>query len=175
VRIPVAGRTSYRGRNSRARLEILAMFVLLSLSAGVLAYLVGPASSPAAAHWFAALSKPAWLPAQDIATPAAVAVYGFMAVAVWMIWAERYHPLRNLAVGSFFVQLLLNGAWAPAFFSLHSIGAGLFVAVALWVAVAMSVRFFAGIRAAAALLMGVNLAWASVLVALNFSLWKLNA
>jgi benzodiazapine receptor len=72
------------------------------------------------------------------------------------------------------LQLLLNAAWAPVFFGLKSIGAALFVAVALWLAVAWTVREFARVSGVAALLLLPYLAWVGVAVAMNLGLWQLN-
>jgi translocator protein len=50
----------------------------------------------------------------------------------------------------------------------------LFVIVALWVAIAWTIREFAVVRAAAAWVLAPYLVWVSFAAALNLSLWKLN-
>jgi tryptophan-rich sensory protein len=174
MRIPVESSTSYRGRNSRPNLPVLALLVLLALAAGVLAFLFGPANSAAAAHWYAALAKPAWLLPQQWFAPVWTALYGLMAIAAWLIWRERYHRARTSGMMMYALQLLLNAAWAPVFFGLKSIGAALFVAVALWLAVAWTVREFARVSGFAAVLLLPYLAWVSVAVAMNLGVWQLN-
>jgi benzodiazapine receptor len=174
MRIPVESSTSYRGRNSRPNLPALALLVLLALAAGVLGFLFGPSSSASAAGWYAALAKPAWLLPQRWFAPMWVALYGLMAFAAWLIWRERFHRARTPGMMVYALQLLLNAAWAPVFFGLKSIGAALFVAVALWLAVAWTVREFARVSGVAALLLLPYLAWVGVAVAMNLGLWQLN-
>ena len=73
------------------------------------------------------LVKPAWLPPQHWLGPIWIGLYVLMAIAAWIIWRERYHRGRAAAIVAFCVQLLLNALWAPLFFGLRNIGAGLFV------------------------------------------------
>ncbi len=63
------------------------------------------------------------------------ALYILMAVAAWLVWRERYHRARTMSMSAYAAQLLLNALFAPAFFGLKSIGAGLFDIIALWIAV----------------------------------------
>ena len=73
-----------------------------------------------------------------------LALYVLMGIAAWLIWRERYHRSRNAALAAYGVQLLLNAAWAPVFFGARNIGAGLFVIVALWLAIAWTVARIRG-------------------------------
>jgi tryptophan-rich sensory protein len=174
VRIPVASSTSYRGRNERPNLLLLAAFVISALGAGVLTYLLGPATSPEAAHWYGSLIKPAWMPPSRWFAPLWATLYGLMALGAWLIFRERYHRARGIALFAYWLQLLLNAAWAPVFFVTRSIGAGLFVTLALLFAVAWTVREFGRVRASAALLMLPYFAWLCVVVAMNYEIWALN-
>jgi tryptophan-rich sensory protein len=174
MRIPVESSTSYRGRNSRPNLPALGLLVLVALSAGVLGFLFGLGNSASAARWYGALAKPAWLLPQRWFAPVWMALYGLMAVAAWLIWRERYHRARTLAMMVYALQLLLNAVWAPVFFGLKNIGAALFVAVALWLAAAWTMREFARVNGIAACLLLPYLAWVSVAVAMNLGLWQLN-
>jgi translocator protein len=174
MRIPVESATSYRGRNSRPNLPALAVLVLLALTAGVLGYLFSPASSPASAHWYAALLKPAWIPPPQWFGPIWVALYGLMAVAAWLVWRERYHRARAQAMVMYGLQLLLNAAWAPVFFGMKNLGAALFVAVALCLAVAWCMREFARVKGLAAALLLPYLVWTGIAVAMCLRIWQLN-
>ena len=174
MRIPVASSTSYRGRNERPNLLLLSLFVIVALGAGVFTYLVGPASSPEAAHWYGSLIKPAWQPPSRWYAPIWAGLYGLMAVGAWLIYRERYHRVRSIALLAYVVQLLLNAAWAPVFFVTRSIGAGLFVTLALMLAVVWTLREFARVRALAALTLLPYLAWLCVVVAMNYEIWALN-
>jgi translocator protein len=174
MRIPVESSTTYRGRNSRANLPVLLAFVLVCLLTGGIGFLFSPGYSASAAHWYAGLSKPGWLPPQAWFAPVWSALYLLIAIAGWLIWRERYHRRRNVAIAAYVVQLMLNCAWAPAFFGIKSTGIGLFVTVALWVALAWTIREFARVRFLAAFVLLPYLLWSSIAIAMNYSLWKLN-
>jgi tryptophan-rich sensory protein len=174
MRIPVERSTSYRGRNARPNLPLLALLVALALGVELLSYVFSPAASPAAAHWYAALTKPDWLPPQRWFVPLWTALYVSMGVSLWLVWRERYHRARTAAVVVYALQLCLNALWSPLFFGLHNVGAGLFVSVALWTSVAWTLREFARVRPLAAIILVPYLVCVSVVTAMNLSLWKLN-
>jgi tryptophan-rich sensory protein len=174
MRIPIESSTSYRGRNSRPNFPALALFLLVSGSAGALGALFSPAFSPSAAQWYAALARPGWLPAQNAFALLWAASYVLMAIAAWIIWRERYHRGRNAGIAAFGIQLLLNALWAPVFFGLKNIDAGLFDIVALWLAVGWTMREFARVKAAAAIILVPYFLWVTFAAALNLAVWRLN-
>jgi tryptophan-rich sensory protein len=174
MRIQIESATSYRGRNSRPNWLLLAAFVGSALAAGAIGAVFSPAASSAARLWYAALAKPGWTPPNSWFGPVWTALYVLMGIAAWLIWRERYHRGRNAALAAYGIQLLLNAAWAPLFFGARNIGAGLFVIVALWLAIAWTVREFAAVKAAAAMLLGPYLVWVGFASWLNLSIWKLN-
>jgi tryptophan-rich sensory protein len=174
MRIPIESSTSYRGRNSRPNWPALAAFLVLTLSAGGVGAVFAPGFSAPAAHWYSSLVKPAWLPPQNWFGPIWIGLYVLMAIAAWIIWRERYHRGRAAAIAAFCVQLLLNALWAPMFFGLRNIGAGLFCIVALWLAVGWTIREFARVRSAAALILAPYFLWVTFAAAVNLAVWKLN-
>jgi benzodiazapine receptor len=174
MRIPIESSTSYRGRNSRPNLPALALFLALTLSAGVIGALFSPAFSAPAAHWYAALVKPGWVPPQNWFPPVWIVLYVLMAIAAWIIWRERYHRGRTVAITAYVIQLLINTLWAPVFFGLKNIDAGLFCIVALWLAVAWTMREFARVKSAAALILLPYSLWVTFVAAINLAVWKLN-
>lgn len=174
MRILIESPTSYRGRNARPNWITLMLFVGLALGAGAIGYPFSPAHSPAVAHWYAGLAKPPWAPPGRWLGPVWIVLYCLMGTAAWLVSRERYHERRSGALAAYFLQLVLNAAWAPLFFGTLNVGAGLFITVALWLAVAWTIRAFAPVRAAAAWMLVPYLAWTTYAMALNFSLWRLN-
>jgi translocator protein len=174
MRIQIESSTSYRGRNARPNWLILAAFVATALLAGGIGALFSPAVSAAANHWYVMLVKPPWAPPDSWFGPVWAALYVIMGTSAWLIWRERYHRRRSAALAAYAVQLLLNAVWAPLFFGARNIGAGLFVIVALWLAIAWTIREFAAVKAAAAWLLAPYLIWVGFASALNLALWKLN-
>jgi len=174
MRIPIESSTSYRGRNARPNWLILAAFIASAMGAGALGALFSPAVSAAANHWYALLAKPHWAPPNSWFAPVWTVLYAMMGASAWLIWRERYHRGRSPALAAYAIQLIINAAWAPLFFGARNIGAGLFVIVALWLAIVWTVREFAVVKPAAAWLLTPYLIWVSFASALNLSLWKLN-
>jgi benzodiazapine receptor len=175
MRIPIESSTSYRGRNSRPNLPALASFLLLTLGAGVVGALFSPGFSARAERWYAALAKPQWVPPQNWFPPVWVVLYVLMAIAAWIIWRERYHRGRAVAITAYFIQLLLNTLWTPLFFGMRNIDAGLFCIVALWLAVGWTMREFARVKSAAAMILLPYLLWITFVAAINLAVWKLNS
>jgi translocator protein len=155
-------------------LPALAVFVLLALAVGAFGAVFSPGVSKTAAEWYSMLVKPTWLPPQQWFGPIWAALYVLMGIAAWIIWRERYHRGRSAAIAAYAVQLLLNALWPPLFFGLKSLDAGLFVIVALWLAIVWTMREFARVRSIAALVLAPYLIWAGVAVAMNLAIWKLN-
>jgi translocator protein len=174
MRILIESSTSYRGRNSRPNWALLAVSIGAALAAGALGAVFSPHASAAAGQWYAMLAKPAWTPSEQWFGPVWLVLYILMGTSAWLIWRERYHRRRNTALAAYAVQLLLNAAWAPLFFGAKNIGAGLFVIVALWLAVAWTIREFAAVRPAAAWMLLPYLVWVGMASALNLAIWKLN-
>lgn len=174
VKIQIPSNTSYRGRNSRANLPALLLFETLALGTGAIGSLFSPRFSSAATQWYGALAKPDWLPPSAWFVPIWIGLYLLMGMAAWIIWRERYHRGRTAAIFAYALQLLLNGAWAPLFFGMRSVDAGLFDSVALLMALGWTLREFARVKMSAALLLLPYFLWVGVAVAMNLSLWKLN-
>jgi tryptophan-rich sensory protein len=174
MRIPIESSTSYRGRNSRPNWLLLLGFIACAVAAGAIGALFSPGASASATAWYASLAKPAWTPPNQWFGPVWATLYVLMGTAVWLVWRERYHRKRAAALLAYALQLLLNALWAPLFFGAKNIGAGLFVIVALWLAIVWTLREFAAVRALAAWLLAPYLGWVSLAVALNLSVWRLN-
>jgi tryptophan-rich sensory protein len=174
MRIPIDSSTSYRGRNSRPNWLILGAFVAAALAAGAVGALFSPGVSAAAGQWYGMLAKPEWAPPNSWFGPVWTALYVSMGMSAWLIWRERYHRGRSAALAAYAIQLLLNATWAPLFFGLKNIGAGLFVIVALWLAIVWTIREFAVVKGAAAWMLAPYLIWVSFASALNLAFWRMN-
>jgi benzodiazapine receptor len=174
MRIPIEGSTSYRGRHSRPNLPALALFLVMALGAGALGALFSPGFSASAAHWYLGLAKPAWLPPQKWFAPIWTALYALMAIAAWIIWRERYHRGRSAAITAFCIQLVLNALWAPVFFGMKNIDAGLFDIVALWLSVGWTIRVFSRVAPSAAVILVPYFLWITFAAAINLAVWKMN-
>jgi benzodiazapine receptor len=174
MRIPIGKSTNYRGRNSRPHWLVLMAFILAALAVGAFGAIFSPGVSASAAHWYAALAKPQWAPPGSWFGPIWAVLYGLMGTSGWLIWRERYHRGRDLALVAYGLQLALNALWPPVFYWAKNIGAGLFLIVALWLATAWMIREFAQVKPAAAWASLPYLIWLSVAAGLNLGIWRLN-
>lgn len=144
----------------------LAAFLLLVLGGGTL---IGTGNLPG--EWYQQLDKPPFNPPNWVFGPAWTTLYVLIAVAGWRIW-ERARGSRAMLV--WWVQLVLNFAWSPVFFTVHAIGAALVIVVLLLAAIAAFIGLAWHRDRVAALLFAPYAAWVSFATLLNASIWWLN-
>jgi len=124
--------------------------------------------------WYPTLSKPAWTAPDWVFGPVWTTLYFLMALAAWLVWRRTGWSTGRAALGLFAVQLVLNAAWSPLFFGLHSPGIALVDIILLWAAMAATLWSFGRISAATASLFVPYLIWVSYATALNWAIWRLN-
>jgi tryptophan-rich sensory protein len=130
----------------------------------------GDASDP----WFVALDKPAIFPPPGVfgvVWPILYTLMGLAAAMVCAAWGSRY---RLPAILAFVLQLIINLCWSPMFFGQHEITLGLYIIVALDVAVLVTIVLFWNVRRTAALLLVPYLGWILFATALNYEFLRLN-
>lgn len=125
--------------------------------------------------WYAALNKPSWNPPPWIFGPAWTLLYTLMAVAAWTVWKRGGFAAQRVPLSLYLVQLALNAAWTPIFFGMHRMDIAFAVIVALWIAIALTLRRFWRVQTLAGALFVPYLAWVSFASLLNFTLWRLNS
>ncbi len=152
--------------------------VALALAAApvVAAAVIGNlATIPNIAPWYAGLVKPSFNPPNWVFGPAWTTLYMLMTVAFWRVLRTAPGaPGRTGAIGWFLAQMVLNAAWSVAFFGAHSPLGGLLVIGPLLIAIAATIRSFAGLDRPAALLLAPYIAWVSFATVLNVAVWRLN-
>lgn len=144
----------------------LAGFVVLVVGGGVA---IGVLATPGG--WYASLIKPSFNPPNWIFGPVWTALYVMIAVAGWRTW-------RRNAVGSpmmvWWVQLILNFCWSPAFFGLRQMGLALVIIVALLaVILAFIALSWRRDRIAASLFIPYAV-WVAFATLLNAAIYRLN-
>lgn len=144
----------------------LVLFLVLVAGGGLV---IGFVTAPG--DWYAGLDKPAFNPPAWVFGPAWTTLYILIAVAGWRVW--RRDP-GGWAMMLWWVQLGLNFAWSPVFFSAHRIGWALVIVVAL-LAVILAFMAAAWRRdRVAAWLFAPYAAWVAFASVLNASIWSLN-
>ena len=124
--------------------------------------------------WFDALKKPETMPPGWTFGAAWTLLYIALGLALALVLSARPQRGRNLAIGLFLAQMLLNYAWSPIFFGMHMPKPALFVIV-LMLALSISIAFlFHRIDSRAGLLMLPYLGWLAFASHLNYRIIALN-
>lgn len=151
---------------------ILAGLILLTIGVGWLAGLSTQAKIPT---WYATLRKPDFTPPSWLFPVAWTFLYITMAIAAWHVWKLAASPGRTRGLVLFFVQLALNGAWSPAFFTAESPLLGMIVIVPLWLGVLATLVAFWRLDRVSGLLFVPYLAWVSFASLLNATILAMNS
>ncbi|MBQ1080968.1 TspO/MBR family protein [Nocardiopsis sp. B62] len=147
---------------------------LVFAAAVTAAALVGVLSNPGTAGDYAALQQPSWAPPSWLFGPVWTVLYAMIAVSGWLVWRQRGWQGARTELSLFAVQLLLNAAWSPLFFTAGLRGTALVDIVLLLAALAVTILLFARVSRWAAVLLVPYWAWVAFATALNFSIWSLN-
>jgi tryptophan-rich sensory protein len=99
------------------------------------------------------------------------ALYVLIAIAGWRIWRRAS---RSVVMGLWWLQLLLNFAWTPIFFTLHQIALALLVILLLLATILGFIAAAWRRDRAAALLFLPYAAWVAFASLLNASILWLN-
>jgi tryptophan-rich sensory protein len=141
-------------------------FILLVLGGGAL---IGAFTGPD--NWYAALEKPAFNPPGWLFGPVWTTLYILIAIAGWRLWQNAR---GSLAMKLWWLQLVLNFAWSPAFFAAHQIGLALAIILALLVVILAFIASAWRTDRTAALLFIPYAAWVAFASALNGAILGLN-
>jgi translocator protein len=116
------------------------------------------------------LSPPGW-----VFGPVWTVLYAMIAFAGFrMIIAGINRPEVTLALGVFFIQLLLNFLWPYLYFKKGLRGAAFTEIALLWIFIAINLLFFYRIDPLAGWLLAPYLMWVTFAVYLNGATWWLN-
>lgn len=124
--------------------------------------------------WYDSLKKPSFQPPSWLFAPVWTILYALIGISFILIILEPFRVFNLLAYGLFFLQLVLNFAWTPAFFGKHKIKEAFFISIALLITTALMLVAFYQISHLACFILIPYLLWLGFASILNFSLWKLN-
>lgn len=162
--------TSSFTRGSVFRAAVV-LIPLLEFLGGLMARISGTTE---ANPWYNRLQLPLLQPPGYVFGIAWSILYALLGLAAAIVWAHKRAPGRNAALAWFGVQLILNLAWSPLYFSFHQILPA-FGLILVMLAISIVTTFqFARISRVAAWLMLPYLVWLSFASALNFRIWQLN-
>ncbi len=125
--------------------------------------------------WYRTIERPDWNPPDWVFGPVWTTLYLMMGIAlVQVVRSDRDRVARQVGLGLFALQLVLNFGWSWIFFTNHDLGGALVEIIALWLAIAATIAAFAAVRRSAAALLLPYLAWTTFATVLTASIWQLN-
>ena len=131
-------------------------------------------ASEAIPNWYAALTKPAFVPPNWLFGPVWTTLYIIMGISGFLIWQKKENPQRLPALKIFGLQLIANTLWSIIFFGLHQPLLALLNIVILWILITLMVWKFYKIDKTAGLLQIPYLIWVSFASILNLAIVMLN-
>ncbi len=152
---------------------------LASVAIGAIPLAVGVCSSLLTREglrvWYRTIERPSWNPPDWVFGPVWTTLYVMMGIAlVQIVGAESDRVARQVGLGLFVVQLILNFGWSWIFFVNHDLFGALVEIIVLWLAIAATAVTFAATRRSAGLLLVPYLAWVSFATVLTAAIWRLN-
>lgn len=150
--------------------ELLAAIAICESAGGLGAI----ATSEGTRTWYPRLEKPSFNPPGWVFAPVWTILYAMMGVSGWLLWKRRDEDGAARAGALFAVQLALNTFWSFIFFKWRSPGWAFLEIIALWAAIALTIRALWRISPLAGALLLPYLAWTSFALLLNGRIWHLN-
>lgn len=125
--------------------------------------------------WYATLNKPSFSPPNWIFGPVWTLLYFLMGVSFYLIFKQGLNKKKvKIALKYFFIQLTLNFIWSPIFFGLKLPLLALFVIIAMWFSIIITINKFFPISKTASYLLVPYLLWVSFATILNTAIVYLN-
>lgn len=124
--------------------------------------------------WYESLEKPSFQPPAWVFGPVWTTLYALMTASVWRVWSAPDSPDRTTALGLWFTQLALNGAWSGLFFGAQKPDLALVDIGAMLAAISAYAVVAARVDTTASVLIAPYLAWTGLASALNFEIVRLN-
>jgi tryptophan-rich sensory protein len=121
--------------------------------------------------WYRSLKKPSWTPPDWVFAPAWSILYAMMGTASWLVWKNGGGTVPLALYG---IQLALNFAWTPLFFSKKDPGLALADIVGLLGVLVATTVEFKKVDPTAAYLMLPYIGWTSFASALTYNIWVNN-
>lgn len=139
-------------------LKVLA-FIALPLIGGLLSAI----SMQKWQSWYASLPKPVWNPPSWLFGPAWTVLYILMGIASYLVWRTG----DKLALCVYALQLAVNFAWSPVFFSLKRPDMAFIILVVLWFLIIATLILFFNASTVAGWLLVPYLLWVTYAGTLN--------
>ena len=151
---------------------IIRLIIFLALNFGALAIGGLFTSSGVPSDWYAELNKAPWTPPAWVFGAAWTTIMIFFAVYMAYLWP--FIENKNLLIGLYVVQLILNIAWNPSFFYYQNIVGSLFLITMLSLLIAYMLFFYWPQMKLKSILIVPYLIWLIIASSLNAYIWLKN-
>jgi len=125
-------------------------------------------------NWYDTLNKPFLTPPSFVFGPVWIFMYTLIFVSFVVFMSTETKQSKTPAIVLFLVQILLNFAWSPAFFYLHSIKLSFAIILLLILFVIFTILAFNRVSKISASLLIPYLLWLFFAAYLNFEIMRLN-
>ncbi len=99
----------------------------------IMGYFLGKITHANITTWYQTLNKSILTP-PDIVFPIVWSIlYVMLALVGWSLWLKRHQAGGKLSLLLYGIQMLMNWAWSPIFFSLHFVVLGFYLIVAMMI------------------------------------------
>jgi len=151
-----------------------AVGLLVSLLVVTLVATIGGWGSAQAGSFYIDLVRPAWAPPGWVFGPVWTLLYIMMAVSAWLVWREKGHTGRRIALLIYGAQLLLNALWSWIFFVWQQGALAFIECLLLALAILLTIHFFRKVDSRAAWLLLPYFLWVCFATVLTWNLWRNN-
>jgi len=124
--------------------------------------------------WYTTLHQPSFNPPNWVFGPVWTTLYLIMGISLYRIWKLPVSAERNLAIGEFFGQMILNLFCSLIYFRWHLIGFALAEIILMWTMIALMIHHFRKLDAVAGYMNIPYLLWVTFASALNGAYFILN-
>lgn len=149
----------------------LAVSILIPLLIG---FLGGIITSSSVRSWYKTLNKPSFNPPNWLFSPVWTILFILIGISFYLVWKKNFGNNRNIAIGVFLFQIILNFLWSLLFFGLRNPLFALIEIVILWIVILINTITFYRISKVAGILLIPYLIWVSFATILNYFIFKLN-
>lgn len=150
----------------------LLISLVVTLAVGALAGIA--TAGQTSGDWYINLEKPAYQPPAWLFSPVWTTLYVLMGVSLYLVWKQPASRERNISIGVFVAQLVLNFLWSFIFFKWHLLEMAVIEIVVLWVLILATIIRFGKQSRPAAWLLVPYIAWVSFAAVLTFDINRLN-
>lgn len=125
-------------------------------------------------NWYANLVKPPLNPPGWVFGPVWTFLYLSMGVCLWLVRKQPEQTDKSKGLKWFYLQLLLNAAWTPAFFGANRMGIAALILFALILSIIACIFYFLRVKKGASFLLLPYLLWCCFAFYLNVAYYVLN-